>query len=58
MRFRKKANHDKNFNIILQNGSLLLIGGELQHHWQQAVPKSKKPMGARINLTFRFIRSQ
>ncbi len=39
----------------LGHGSLLLMGGTLQHHWQHAVPKAKGPTGPRINLTFRNI---
>lgn len=41
--------------IDLTNGSLLLMQGELQHFWQHQVPKTSKPVGERINLTFRII---
>ena len=27
------------------------MGGTLQHHWVHDLPKSKEPVGARINLT-------
>ncbi|MEM1081368.1 MAG: alpha-ketoglutarate-dependent dioxygenase AlkB, partial [Pseudomonadota bacterium] len=37
------------------HGSLLLMGGDLQHHWQHQLPKTAKPVETRINLTFRFI---
>ena len=40
----------------LPNGSLLVMGGASQHHWRHGVPKTRKPVGPRINLTFRFIR--
>lgn len=43
-------------NISLGNGSLLLMQGKTQHHWQHQIPKSLKVMGSRINLTFRIIR--
>jgi alkylated DNA repair dioxygenase AlkB len=39
----------------LTHGSLLLMGGTCQHHWQHSVPKSDEAVGARINLTFRNI---
>jgi alkylated DNA repair dioxygenase AlkB len=39
----------------LSNGSLLVMGGTMQHHWQHCVPKTTKEIGARINLTFRNI---
>jgi alkylated DNA repair dioxygenase AlkB len=38
----------------LPHGSLLVMGGTLQHHWKHAVPKEKAG-GERINLTFRNI---
>ncbi len=37
----------------LAHGSLLLIGGTLQHHWVHALPKTNRLVGERINLTFR-----
>lgn len=42
--------------IELTHGSLLIMQGELQHSWQHQVPKTKKVVGERINLTFRFIK--
>ena len=39
--------------LILENGSLLVMKGETQHTWQHQIPKTKKLIGARINLTFR-----
>jgi alkylated DNA repair dioxygenase AlkB len=39
----------------LTHGSLLLMGGALQHHWLHGVPKTTAPTEARINLTFRNI---
>jgi alkylated DNA repair dioxygenase AlkB len=44
--------------LELEHGSLLLMQGNSQHLWQHSVPKTKKPCGLRINLTFRVIRSQ
>jgi alkylated DNA repair dioxygenase AlkB len=39
--------------IELAHGSLLLMGGTLQHHWVHELPKTPEPVGERINLTFR-----
>jgi alkylated DNA repair dioxygenase AlkB len=41
--------------IDLESGSLLLMQGETQRHWQHALPRTAKPCGERINLTFRVI---
>ena len=43
------------FAIEPDHGSLIIMAGDLQHHWQHQVPKTRKPVGARINLTFRTI---
>ena len=42
-------------NIILENGSLLLMKGTTQHYWKHQIPKTAKPINQRINLTFRTI---
>jgi alkylated DNA repair dioxygenase AlkB len=42
--------------LELTNGSLLIMQGELQHFWQHQVPKTAKPVGERINLTFRVMK--
>jgi len=42
--------------IELKHGSLLIMRGELQHYWQHQVPKTKREIGERINLTFRVIK--
>ena len=42
--------------LILNNGSLLVMKGETQHHWLHQIPKTKKIIDKRINLTFRLIK--
>jgi len=42
-------------NICLTNGSFLLMRGETQHFWEHRIPKTTKPTGARVNITFRVI---
>ncbi|MBI2380593.1 MAG: alpha-ketoglutarate-dependent dioxygenase AlkB [Gammaproteobacteria bacterium] len=41
--------------LELGEGDLLLMAGACQHHWRHALPKTRKPCGPRINLTFRLI---
>jgi alkylated DNA repair dioxygenase AlkB len=47
---------DGKLKITLGNGSLLLMKGETQHFWKHQIPKTAKPIGPRINLTFRIIK--
>lgn len=39
----------------LEHGSLLLMGGALQHHWRHRLPKVATAVGPRINVTFRSV---
>lgn len=41
--------------LKLEHGSLLLMGAGLQAGWLHAVPKTARPVGPRINLTYRYI---
>jgi alkylated DNA repair dioxygenase AlkB len=41
--------------ILLEHGSLLLMKGTTQHFWKHQIPKTSRPIGSRINLTFRVI---
>ena len=52
---RHKETKEK-IEIELKHGSLLIMKGELQHFWQHQVPKTKKVIDKRINLTFRIIK--
>jgi alkylated DNA repair dioxygenase AlkB len=52
---RHKRDHALKLAIPLKHGSVLLMSGALQHHWQHAVPKRSRCDGSRFNLTFRFI---
>jgi alkylated DNA repair dioxygenase AlkB len=53
--FRPKSKKEKPFELLLNHGSLLIMQGAMQHHWQHAVPKEPKKTKPRINLTFRLI---
>lgn len=41
--------------FVLPSGSLLVMGLGTQEHWEHQVPKTTRPVGPRINLTFRVI---
>jgi alkylated DNA repair dioxygenase AlkB len=43
--------------LDLPPGSLLLMRGDTQRHYRHALPRTAKPVGSRINLTFRRIQS-
>lgn len=53
--FKHKKDPRMKMNLELEHGSLLLMKGETQKYWKHQLPKSRKPLGARINLTFRNI---
>ncbi|HEY0245387.1 MAG TPA: alpha-ketoglutarate-dependent dioxygenase AlkB [Mucilaginibacter sp.] len=40
-------------SLILENGSLLVMKGATQSNWLHSLPKSKKIITPRVNLTFR-----
>ena len=43
------------FELTLGHGSLLVMEAGTQTDWKHAVPKTKKEIGSRVNLTFRRI---
>lgn len=47
---------DQKLKINLQHGSLLIMKGMTQHFWKHQISKTAKPIGSRINLTFRIIK--
>ncbi len=56
--FHLKHNTDKEkrFKLKLKHGSLLIMGGATQHYWTHHIPKTARPIGSRINITFREIK--
>ncbi len=57
-KFRLKHKFDKGVETIdidLEDGSLLSMKGATQHNYKHMLVKTAKPVGERINLTFRFI---
>ncbi len=51
----RKGKRGKSIDILLPCGSLLLMEGAFQHHWQHCLPKTRRVTAPRINLTFRRI---
>jgi alkylated DNA repair dioxygenase AlkB len=52
---RHKADKALRIETPLPHGSCLVMGGAMQHNWQHQIPKTARPVGQRINLTFRTI---
>ena len=55
-KLRHRNNKELKSKLLLEHGSLLLMKGATQHFWHHQIPKSKKAMEPRINLTFRYIK--
>lgn len=52
---RERKDHKNKREITLKNGSLLIMKSGFQSRYQHSIPKTKKKVGERINLTFRKI---
>jgi len=52
---RRRDARDARFGLDLGDGSLLLMEPPLQRYWQHSVPKTRRAVGPRINLTWRRI---
>ena len=55
-RFLLRHKSGEQRELLLSHGSLLVMAGEMQHHWQHALPKMAASAEPRINLTFRCLR--
>lgn len=53
---RRKDDKSIKHEVLLENGSLLLMAGGTQRHWQHQLPKRKRVGDERVNLTFRWVR--
>lgn len=53
--FKHRTIPSENHKLILEPGSLLIMKGEMQQYWLHQIPKTKREIGERINLTFRRI---
>lgn len=53
--FKHRTIKEQRHKLLLDHGSLLLMGGEMQHYWVHQIAKTKRIIGPRINLTFRTL---
>ena len=51
-RYRREL---QTLSLPLEHGALLVMAADTQRHWHHAVPKTRHPVGPRINLTFRYV---
>jgi len=52
---RHRRRRDLKLDLPLPHGSLLCMSGTTQHCWVHALPKTARPVGERINLTWRKV---
>lgn len=52
---RQRSNHQQRLEYLLGHGDVLVMRGRTQQRWEHALPKTQKPVGARINLTYRYL---
>jgi len=52
---RRRDDHAVKQAFLLEPGSLLVMRGRSQLEWQHALPRTARPVGERINLTFRQV---
>ncbi|WP_411768191.1 alpha-ketoglutarate-dependent dioxygenase AlkB family protein [Winogradskyella sp. A3E31] len=55
--FKHRTIKSERHKLVLKHGSLLVMKGEMQHHWLHQIAKTKKDIGGRINLTFRNLQT-
>jgi alkylated DNA repair dioxygenase AlkB len=54
-RFDLRHRDGGQLSLDLEDGSVLLMVGELQQHWKHQIPVQRKIKAPRINLTFRVM---
>ena len=52
---RHRVDPAERHRFDLGHGDLLVMGGALQRHYRHRVPRTKRPVEPRLNLTFRHI---
>ncbi len=53
---KHRTDNSQKIKINLIHGSLLVMSGSTQHYWLHQIPKTKKHVEERINLTFRILK--
>lgn len=54
-RLRQINNKTQTLSLDLLQGSLLIMEAGIQENWQHQLAKTAKPVGARVNLTYRCV---
>ncbi len=54
-RFLVREKGRKSRAMVLQHGSLLVMQGQSQRRFQHSLPKTRRAVGARVNLTYRMV---
>lgn len=52
---RRRDDHGTKVEFELGHGDVLVMAGTVQHEWEHQIPKTSRPVGPRLNLTFRSI---
>lgn len=53
---KPKKLRKKKVQLSLEHGSLMVMGGRIQHAWRHGVPKQASVSEERVNVTFRLLR--
>nr|WP_276584015.1 alpha-ketoglutarate-dependent dioxygenase AlkB [Pseudomonas sp. RIT-PI-AD] len=53
---RRRGHSRIQHSLALSHGSLLVMSGPTQHHWQHQVAKTRASCAPRVNLTFRLLK--
>jgi alkylated DNA repair dioxygenase AlkB len=54
-KMRHYFNKSLSVDIELDHGDLLVMAGVMQSYWEHSLPKTRRPKGPRINITFRSV---
>lgn len=52
---RRVDDHSVRVDLELEHGDVLVMRGTTQELWRHRVPRTRRPVGERINLTFRTV---
>ncbi|MEO1229249.1 MAG: alpha-ketoglutarate-dependent dioxygenase AlkB [Myxococcota bacterium] len=53
---KPKKLRKRRLSFSLESGSLMVMGGRMQHSWRHGVPKQASVENERVNVTFRLLR--
>lgn len=54
-KLRRVADHKDQHELRLEHGSCCFMPRGVQQVWEHSIPRTKKPCGVRVNLTFRKV---